>query len=178
MKEFKPILIFLLKFILSGVVLVVLYNFFLHHYHSQNLPDPYSKFIANCTVSTLEIAGFETMQVDDKKNPWVWIGIDGKWASYINEGCNAVSVMIIFISFIIAFSTTWKQTSLYILMGLLVIQTMNILRVAWLNYIFIYHEDYKKIAHDYVFPAIIYGTIVILWIIWVKYFALKTKENE
>ncbi|MDD3771131.1 MAG: exosortase family protein XrtF [Weeksellaceae bacterium] len=178
MKEFKPILLFLLKFVLVGFVLVIVYNLYLNHYHSRNLPDPYSKFIATCTVSTLETAGFESMQLDDEKKPWVWVGIDGKWASYINEGCNAVSIMIIFISFVVAFSTTWKPTTLYILAGLAVIQIMNVLRIAWLNYIFIYHEEYKKIAHDYLFPAIIYGTIVVLWIIWVKFFALKTKTNE
>lgn len=177
MKEFKPVLIFLLKFVVVGVVLVLLYNLYLNHYHSQGLPDPYSEFVATCTVSTLEASGFESIQKVDPNNPWVWVGVNNKWTSYINEGCNAISIMIIFISFIVAFSTTWKQTILYILGGLLVIQIMNILRIALLNYIFGYHPEYGKISHDYLFPALIYGTIVVLWIIWVKYFALKVKKT-
>src|SRR5690625_7148659 len=55
---------------------------------------------------------------------------------------------------------------------------MNVLRIALLNYIFVYLPDYGKIAHDYLFPAIIYGTIVVLWIIWVRFFALKIKTID
>ena len=173
MKEFKPILIFILKFVGVWVILLIAYNIFLSRYHSENKPDPYSEFIAGCTVSTLDAAGMDATQMVDKTRPWVWIGVNGEWPSYINEGCNAISIMIIFVAFIVAFSTTWKQTLLYILGGLFIIQIMNILRIALLNYIFAYHKEYGEMAHDYLFPAILYGTIVVLWIIWVKCFALK-----
>lgn len=178
MKDFKPVLLFLLKFVVLTIGLVFLYNLYLNHYHSQNLPDPYSELIADWTVDTLKILGFDAFQAIDKTRPWVWIGLNGEWCSYINEGCNAVSIMIIFVAFIVAFSTTWKQTLLYILSGLLIIQIMNVARIALLNYIFAYHPEYGKTAHDYLFPAIIYGTIVVLWIVWVKYFALKKKPSE
>ncbi|NLN34051.1 MAG: exosortase family protein XrtF [Flavobacteriaceae bacterium] len=178
MKEFKPVLIFLLKFAVTGIVLVVLYNLYLHQYHQYNLPDPYSQFVADCTVYSMNSLGFDAIQVVDKTRPWIWIGMNNEWLSYINEGCNAVSVMIIFVAFIFAFSTTWKQTLLYILGGLIIIKIMNIARIVLLNYIFAYHKEYGKIAHDYLFPAIIYGTIVVLWIIWVKYFALKLRNKS
>lgn len=177
MKEFKPVLIFLLKFAISGIGLVILYNLYLNQYHSLNLPDPYSEFVADCSVASMNFLGFESFQKIDETRPWIWLGMNNEWLSYINEGCNAISIMIIFVAFVIAFSTTWKQTFLYILGGLLVIQMMNIARIVLLNYIFAYHKEYGKMAHDYLFPAIIYGTIVLLWIIWVKYFALKSKNK-
>src|SRR5690606_4230792 len=177
MKEFKPVLIFLLKLIISGIILTVLYNLYLSPYHSENKPDPYSQTVAKWTVGTLNACGFESYDVDDKTRPWTWVYLEGERASYINEGCNAVSIMIIFVAFIIAFSTTWKQTLLYILGGLVLIQMMNILRIALLNYVFVYHHEYGKMAHDYLFPAIIYGTIVLLWIVWVKFFALKPQKK-
>jgi exosortase family protein XrtF len=178
MKDFKPILIFILKFILVWGVFLVLYNLYLSGYHSENKPDPYSQIVANLSADVLNFAGFETYAVDDKSRPWTWLYIDGQYRSYVNEGCNAISIMMIFVAFIVAFSTTWKQTLLYILGGLLVIQIMNIIRIAWITYILRYHHQYGDIAHDYAFPAIIYGTIVLLWIIWVKYFALKTKPQQ
>lgn len=178
MKEFKPILIFLLKFILTWGILVVVYNFYLSQFHNQNKPDPYSQTVAKWTVACLNTAGFDSIEQDDQTRPWTWIYINGETTSYINEGCNAISIMIIFVAFIVAFSTTWKQTILYILGGLIIIQIMNIVRIALLNYIFAYHREYGKMAHDYLFPAIIYGTIVVLWIIWVKYFAIKTKPKS
>lgn len=177
MKEFKPVLVFLLKLVLSGAILLGIYNFYLHQYHSENKPDPYSQTVAKWTVSCLNTLGYDSYQKDDETRPWTWVYLNGERASYINEGCNAISIMIIFTAFIIAFSTTWKQTLAYILGGLLVIQLMNIARIALLNYIFVYHDEYGKIAHDYLFPAIIYGTIVVLWIVWVKFFALKPQKE-
>jgi len=178
MKEFKPILIFLLKFLLSWGIMVLAYNFYLSHYHSENKPDPYSQTVAKWTVNCLHTAGFDSHQMDDETRPWTWVYINQKATSYINEGCNAISIMMIFVAFIIAFSTTWKQTILYILGGLIILQVMNVLRIALLNYIFGYHHEYGEMAHDYLFPAIIYGTIVVLWIVWVKFFALKPKVKS
>lgn len=178
MKEFKPVLIFLLKFMIVWGVLAIAYNIYLSKYHAENKSDPYSQTVASWTVSCLNTAGFVSHQKDDVTRPWTWIYMSETRASYINEGCNAISIMIIFIAFVVAFSTTWKQTIAYILGGLVIIQIMNVLRIALLNYIFVYHDEYGKIAHDYLFPAILYGTIVVLWIVWVKYFALKPKKES
>ncbi|MDD3458758.1 MAG: exosortase family protein XrtF [Weeksellaceae bacterium] len=181
LKEYKPILIFLLKFVFFGVLLMILYNVYLNQYHKFNLPDPYSIFIADCTVSALNTAGFEAKTHIDKSNPWVWIKMGNQWPSYINEGCNAISIMIVFVAFVLAFSKGWLKTTLFILISLFIIQLMNVFRIGLLNWIFIYHNEYGKMAHDYLFPAIIYGTIVVLWVVWVKYVAQKTekkKENE
>lgn len=177
MKEFRPVLIFLLKFVIAGAILTIAYNFYLKHYNSQGLPDPYTEIVASTVAKTLDTAGFEAYTYHDGKSPYVWLGQDGGWQSIVNEGCNAISIMIIFIAFIVAFSTTWKQTTLFILVGLIVIQLMNIFRIALLNYIFTYHESWGKPAHDYLFPALIYGTIVALWLVWVRYFAFKKKKK-
>ncbi|MBO6213731.1 MAG: exosortase family protein XrtF, partial [Algoriella sp.] len=72
----------------------------------------------------------------------------------------------------------FKQTFLFIVTGLAALFVMNISRIMLLNYIFRYHHEYGKIAHDYLFPAIIYGSIVILWIVWIKFFVTKyNKQN-
>lgn len=177
LKEFKPILIFLVKFVLAGGILIFLYNLYLNIYHQHNLSDPYSVFVAEAVAFVNNTLGFHSYTRPDPSNPWVWIWMDGRWASYINEGCNAISIMIMFVSFVIAFSKGWLKTFLFIVGGLIIIQIMNIFRIVLLNWIFVYHNDYEKPAHDYLFPAIIYGTIVVLWIIWVKYFALKIEKK-
>lgn len=179
MKEFKPVLIFLLKFIVVWIGLVIIYNFvYLESYHAHNLADPYSQKVANWTVSCLNSLGYEAYAVDDESRPWTWIYFEGNYGSYINEGCNAISIMIIFVAFIVAFSTTWKQTLAYILGGLVLIQIMNVFRICLLNYIIKYHPIYTEIAHDYLFPAIIYGVIVVLWIVWVRYFVMKPNKKS
>lgn len=178
MKEFKPVIIFLLKFIVVWIGLLIFYNLYLSFYHSENQPDPYSQQVASWTVNCLNSVGFEATAIDDKTRPWTWVYLDGKWASYINEGCNAISIMMIFVAFIVAFSTKWKPTLLYIIGGLILIQIMNVFRICLLNYIFRYYPEYGKTTHDYLFPAIIYGTIVLLWIGWIKFFVMKSKKNS
>src|SRR5690625_6601184 len=85
MRDFKPILIFILKFVVVGVVLILLYNLYLSQYHKFNLPDPYSIFIADCTVLTLNSVGFDSSSVIDQTRPWVWIRIDDQWPSIIDR---------------------------------------------------------------------------------------------
>ena len=94
------------------------------------------------------------------------------------EGCNAISVIILFLAFIFAFYKGGK-TFVFAGVGVLILHLMNILRIAAINIVAIElsAEDFK-IAHDYFFPAIIYGTVVVLWLVWIKFFVLKRDENH
>lgn len=178
MKEYKPLIVFLLKFLGSYVLMILLYNWYLQQYLPQNIADPFTAFTSDSTKVGLDILGFETKSYQSQGNPFYRIWMEGQNVSIVNEGCNAVSVMIIFVAFIIAFGTKFKTTILYIFGGLIALFVMNIARIVLLNWIFRYHDDYGKTAHDYLFPAIIYGTIVILWIVWIKFFVIKPKKNE
>ena len=35
-----------------------------------------------------------------------------------------------------------------------------------------------KPAHDYFFPAIIYGGVVVLWLIWINKFVITDEKNS
>lgn len=155
------------------IALVVLYNFYLGQYLPFNDPDPYTVKVAEATSATLNAAGFDASAVKDEQNPYMNIIMDGQVTTIVNEGCNAISILIIFVAFVIAFSTTFLQTGVFIFAGLIILQIMNVLRIAFLNYIYRYHYDYGEMTHDYVFPAVIYGSIVVLWIVWVKFFVFK-----
>ena len=50
---------------------------------------------------------------------------------------------------------------------------MNLLRIVGLNIVMTDYKEYGKMAHDFIFPAVIYGTVVILWMVWMKFFVLK-----
>ena len=178
MREFKPVIKFIATFFIVYILLVVIYNQYLSFYHSKNLPDPYSENVAYFSTVLANLFGFSATIENDISQPWTWIFFDGKRTSYINEGCNAVSIMIIFLAFMLAFAKGWKKTTLYIIAGLIVIQIMNILRIFLLNYVFRYYSDYGKPAHDYLFPLIIYGTVFCLWVVWVRYFVMKKSKSS
>lgn len=179
MKEFKPLIFFLARFLGTYIILSLLYKLYLDQFLPFNTPDPFTKFTSDTTAYFLNLFGDVSYSNIAINRPWMRLILNGQFASIVNEGCNAISVAIIFVSFVVAFYTNLKQTLLFILVSLIGLFIMNISRIILLNYIFRYHyEKYGKIAHDYFFPAIIYGSIVILWIIWIKFFVTKqVKKN-
>ena len=96
MREFKPVIKFIATFFIVYILLVVVYNQYLSFYHGKNLPDPYSENVAYLSTVLANLFGFSATIENDISQPWTWIFFDGKRTSYINEGCNAVSIMIIF----------------------------------------------------------------------------------
>ena len=106
-----------------------------------------------------------------------WFYVSGKYVSRMVEGCNAVSVMILFLAFILAFYQGAK-TFIFATAGLVFLHIINVLRIAGLNILLVELPQYSKIGHDYFFPAIIYGSVVIFWLVWINYFALKAPRNE
>lgn len=93
------------------------------------------------------------------------------------EGCNAVSVIILFIAFIFAFYRGFN-TFIFVFAGVIFLYIINILRIVGINVVLLEYPSYGKAAHDYIFPAIIYGSVVLLWIIWIKFFVLKDEVQR
>lgn len=178
MKEYKPLILFLLKFLGSYIAMIFLYNLYLEQTLPDNKPDSFTIFTSDTTSWVMNTLGYHSQSVINPSNPYCNFYLENQYTTIINEGCNAISVMIIFIAFIVAFSTKITTTIWYILVGLILLFVMNITRIAIINWIVRYMPEYAKMAHDYLFPAIIYGTIVVLWIVWVKYFVLTKKKND
>lgn len=173
-KEFKPIVLFIAKFFVVYIILTALYSWYLDSYlYEQSTTDPFTAWVADISAGLMRMFGFnaETAQIEGETFKRFYI--DGDVASLVNEGCNALSVVIIFISFIVAFSNGIIRTLSFILGGLILLMVTNIFRVALLTYIYHFLPTYSKSAHDYLFPAIIYGMVVVLWLIWVNKFAFK-----
>jgi exosortase family protein XrtF len=93
------------------------------------------------------------------------------YASRIVEGCNSVSVIILFLTFIIAFSGSLKATIIFGGIGSLIIYAANIFRILVLSMLMYKYPEYKYFLHSLLFPGIIYGTTFLLWIIWVNKFS-------
>ncbi len=176
MKQYQPLLFFLLRFLGSYILMILLYNCYLNQYLPFGEADPFTTFNADMAAKIFNFIGINAESLHVGKDKFIRLAIEGKFTGIVNEGCNAISVLIIFVAFILAFYTNFKQTILFLLISLILLIGMNIFRIVLLCYIFRYLPEYGKAAHDYLFPAIIYGSIVILWIIWIKYFVIKKKN--
>lgn len=174
----RTFFIFLLKFGLSYLVLSGLYWLFLQQFDASKLePDSITHLVARQSRNILLSTGYDASITPHPREASYRFYVNEKSVARIIEGCNAVSVMILFASFIIAFSSTFKKTFLFIIGGVLVLHILNIVRVALLCLGFYFYPEYKSLLHDIVFPLFIYGVVFILWIIWVKKFSVHAKVN-
>jgi len=175
LKDFKPVLNILLRFIVIYLVLLLGYQFYLN-IGKENGLDSFSRMIADQVASIQKVIGYPTLLYDDVKNEQVWFYVKKEYVTRMVEGCNAVSVMILFIAFVFAFYKGAK-TYIFALAGLVLLYIMNLLRIVGLNIVIADHKEYGKIFHDFIFPAVIYGTVVVLWLVWIKFFALKNENS-
>lgn len=174
-KDFLPVLKMIGRFLGIYIVLLVAYQFYLNYFQDSGL-DPFSKWVAGQSGSCQNALGYKTILVNQPEHETMWFYVKEQYISRMVEGCNAISIMILFLAFIFVFYKGAK-TFAFAGFGLVVIHIMNVLRIALINMILVKYPHYDTIAHDYLFPAIIYGTIVVLWLIWVKFFVLKADKK-
>ena len=175
--QYKSFLFFLAKFFITYFVLSAVYHLYLNQYDvQQNEVDGFTILVSNQTLKVLTFFDSEAHTELSDTEPSVKVFYNQKWVSRVIEGCNALSVMILFVSFVIAFSGKWKTTALFISFGLLVIHLFNVFRIALLSSAIYHFPDYQDFLHSVVFPLIIYGVVFLLWIVWVNKFSFYAKK--
>ncbi len=182
LKKRKTIIRFLIKFFVTYFLLVGIYSIYLNQ--TQQKGDvfscaPITKTVAKHSQQFGEFFGYNVHIEQHESELSMKFFVNGNYIARVVEGCNAVSVIILFITFIIAFSGSIKSTILYGIFGTAFIYIVNIARVFILSMLMYKYPKYQDALHDLLFPAIIYGAVFLLWIIWVKRFSyLKKPKNE
>jgi len=178
LKKNRPFFIFLLKFGLSYLLLSGLYWVYLQQFDAASLePDGMTHLVARQARDLVLLAGDQASISLHPREASYRFFVNLKSVARIVEGCNAISVMILFTAFIIAFSSTFKKTFLFILAGIVILHILNVIRVALLCLGFYYYPDYKELLHDIIFPLFIYGVVFLLWIVWIKKFSIHAKPK-
>ncbi len=167
---YKPFLLFLTKFFLTYLVLTLLYQGYLTSFGSDEM-DSVTKTVAQHTKQVLNLFVDDISIEENKPEPFIKLLYHQKYVARVIEGCNAISVIILFVSFVVSFSGKLKPTLIFILGGSLTIYILNILRIAFLCVLIYHFPEQEHILHGVVFPLIIYGTVFILWVIWVNKFS-------
>ena len=174
--QYKPFLLFLVKFIFSYLVLTIIYQYYLNQFDIKNNEvDGLTKLVSTQVEHLLLLFNGDAHIELHPSQPCYKFFYNGKYVSRIIEGCNALSVIILFISFVIAFSGKLKNTIYFIISGSIIIHVLNITRIALLMVAFYNFPEANFILHDILFPLVIYGAVFILWIIWVNKFSFYAK---
>lgn len=170
---YKPFLIFLIKFVFTYLILTLIYQNYLSKFENTNsAPDNFTLLVSEQSEWLVKKFGYEAKNYTLLNEPFTRFVIDDKYVARIVEGCNALSVMILFVAFVVAFRGKFFQTMLFVSLGLIFIHFLNILRIALFVIGLRYFAAYKTIMHDIIFPLFIYGVVFLLWIIWVNKFSI------
>ncbi|MCV9926677.1 exosortase family protein XrtF [Flavobacterium sp. LS1R49] len=171
---YKPFLLFIGTFFATYILLTFVYQFYLSSFGTGKL-DGITELVGNHTEQLLQL--FNSNVKIDQNPSELSLGIryNNRLVALIIEGCNAISVIILFVSFIVAFSGKLKPTVFYILGGSFFIYILNISRIALLTVLLYHFPEKNHLLHGVLFPLVIYGFVFILWIIWVSKFSKYAK---
>lgn len=163
-------------FLGTYLLLSILYGLYLKLSVSGGyFPDFFTNLVARQSSAILESFGYSSNLAPYKLDDGILLTIDNKYSVSIVEGCNSISVVILFVSFIIAFAQSLKKTFLFLFAGAVLIYVVNIFRIAILVVLLHTFPEFEHILHSVIFPGIIYGMVFILWMVWVKMLNPKTQ---
>ena len=167
----------MLTFILVYAVLTLAYKIYLDASEgSIHYPDYFTNLVAKQSEALLSTLGYDAEVIKHPDEASMKVLINNKYVARVIEGCNAISIIILFISFVIAFSAKLKQTLLFILAGSVLIYAVNLIRIVVLS-VGLYHYPWRReILHTVIFPLIIYGMVFLLWMFWVNRFSRNLKK--
>lgn len=177
--KYKSVVKFIVTFLLVYLVLTVTYKTYLDYSTGHKTHTDYlTNLVAKQSKALINAMGYDAQVAQHDHESSVKLILNGKYVARVVEGCNSISVIILFVSFIIAFAGKFKTTIFYLLSGSVLIYAVNIIRVAILS-IGLYNYPWRKeILHTVIFPLIIYGIVFLLWMFWVNRFSKLKKANE
>lgn len=181
MSKNKAIIVFLVKFFATYFILFGAYSFYLHQTQKKTdvfVCSPVTRTVAEHVRIVSNMLGYQAEIEQHTEELSIKYLLNGVYVSRIIEGCNSFSIIILFLSFIIAFSGSLKSTILYGLFGGLLIYVVNVLRIIAISILYDKFPEYQNILHDLLFPSIIYGLTFMLWVTWVKYFSTINKNTD
>ena len=87
----------------------------------------------------------------------------------IEAGCNGIEACLILIAAMLAYPSHWKPKLAGILIGILAVQTVNVVRVVSLFYLAVWDAEIFRFAHLDLWQALIMIDVLIVWLLWIRH---------
>lgn len=165
-KQYRPFFKFIFRFLLFYILVSFVYKLYLDSYTNGEI-DGITMHVVKQVERSFVFLGHTIHLKVSEVDPAVEIYYKERCVARMIEGCNGISITLLFFAFIFAFAAKFKKTLVYMLIGGGVIYLLNILRISFLVYGVYYYPNYQFFFHDIFFPIVIYGTVVLLWLIWI-----------
>lgn len=96
----------------------------------------------------------------------------------IEAGCNAVEACIVLAAAILAFPSSWRHKVLGLMIGMVVVQVANILRIISLFYLGQWRMDAFEFAHLYLWQGLIMLDVLVVWLVWVRAMPIESSAHH
>ena len=173
--KYKKVVRFIAVFSVVYFLTSLTYSTYIGQTNSVFFPDALTYNVSWSTKVLLELWSFDIILEPNALYHSQKLYVNSKPLFNIVEGCNGLSVIILFAAFTIALKSSVLVTITYMVLGSLSLYIVNILRLVFLALGYYYYPSQKVLLHDIVFPLIIYGFLLFLWILWIKINAKFTK---
>lgn len=165
-REVKPALHFLGIFLGCYLGLSILYGLWIES--RGDIADPMTKEVSREVVAILRGLSFDAHLEPNSTGPTVMIYQGSSKMLNMFEGCNGLNVMIVFVSFVLAFGGRRHSIFWFIPVGMFVIHLSNLGRIFLLYVIAGADARLFYYFHKYFFTAAIYVIVFVLWWLWIK----------
>ena len=136
---------------------------------NDNVVEPFTAAIARVSASILDLFGQETVMDGTK--------VFGKsFAVDIENGCNGIEALIIFLSATLSFPAPWKARITGLVLGAIGIQIVNLIRVVALFMTGVYFPSFFDSSHTVVWQTVVILFAVLLWVFWAQRFAVRPRQ--
>lgn len=98
-----------------------------------------------------------------------------RFAVNIENGCNGIETMIIFMAAVLAFPASWRSRLTGLGIGLVAIQGVNLVRVVALFLTGAYMPSLFDASHTVIWQTLVILSGVLLWLLWASRFALPAR---
>ncbi|GAA3599798.1 archaeosortase/exosortase family protein [Flavivirga amylovorans] len=183
-----PIRLFLGKALLLFIAWEIIYSVFL--FDSQFLDGPLTTHIGESSAQFLN--NFTSMDGFVAKNESWTTTYEGELleekvsAIYhydnkvlnIANVCNGLSLLALYVGFIICMPSKFWRKILYIILGLIILDVINILRCVGLIYLREYFYVYFEFAHHYLFKATVYTATFLIWMLYCRKIHFKNESLQ
>lgn len=170
-QTYKTVIHFLLRFF--GVYAGLSWAYFSYLKAFEHRADIFTVWVGQSSRRLIELFGYESLVLSKPGVPNLQLYVNGVYVARIIEGCNAASILILFTAFVMAFSGKTKPMVLFLIVGILLISGINIIRISFLSIVLYEFPQHSGWLHQLVFPAIIYGFTILLWLVWILKFSKK-----
>lgn len=162
----KSTLQFIFWVTLTYTLGVCLYDFFL--LPQTNLDEALIHTLVNLSEPILRASGYHLLAHGE--GWWNTIRIAGSNGVWISSNCDGFALIWVFAAVLIFLPGRPIKKVLYFLIGALIIEFFNVLRIVSLAIIEHHYPQSLAFNHDYTFKVVVYAVVVGLWLFWLKKF--------